>query len=59
MEVAESRPALEALTLDDPVVRGILEELGVSSAEELTPMLSEVAQRVVSAKVTARKPSEG
>ena len=56
VEVVESRPAVEALTLDDPVVRGVLDEMGVSSPEELSADLTAIVASVVSAKVVAVKP---
>lgn len=56
VEVAESRPALQALSLDDPMTRAVLDELGATSPEELSIDLGAVANSVVSAKVVARKP---
>ncbi|TNF78817.1 MAG: arsenite methyltransferase [Acidobacteria bacterium] len=56
VEVAESRPALEALSLDDPMTRAVLDELGAASPEELSFDLAAVAASVVSAKVVAVKP---
>ena len=56
VEVAESRPALQALSLDDPMTRAVLDELGAASPEELSIDLVAVANSVVSAKVVARKP---
>ena len=56
VEVAESRPALQALSLDDPMTRAVLDELGAASPEELSIDLVAVAASVVSAKVVARKP---
>ena len=57
VEVAESRPALQALSLDDPMTRAVLDELGAASPEELSIDLAAVAASVVSAKVVARKPA--
>jgi len=59
VEVAESRPALQALTLDDPMTRAVLDELGATSPEELSTELAAVANSVVSAKVVAHKPAAG
>ena len=56
VEVAESRPALKALSLDDPMTRAVLDELGATSPEEVSIDLTAVANSVVSAKVVARKP---
>jgi SAM-dependent methyltransferase len=57
VEVAESRPALQALSLDDPMTRAVLDELGAASPEELSIDLAAIAASVVSAKVVARKPA--
>jgi len=56
VEVAESRPALKALSLDDPMTRAVLDELGAASPEDLSIDLTAVAASVVSAKVVAHKP---
>jgi SAM-dependent methyltransferase len=56
VEVAESRSALQALSLDDPMTRAVLDELGATSPEELSIDLVAVANSVVSAKVVAHKP---
>jgi SAM-dependent methyltransferase len=56
VRVIESRPAVDALYEDDPVVQGVLEEAGADSVAGLSPALREMADRLVSAKVTALKP---
>jgi SAM-dependent methyltransferase len=56
VEVAESRPALQALSLDDPMTRAVLDEIGATTPEEVSIDLAAVANSVVSAKVVARKP---
>ena len=56
IEVAESRMAIESLPEDDPVVRGVLEGVGASCCGELSPEIQGLASRVLSAKITARKP---
>ena len=56
IEVTESRPAVESLPEDDPVVLSVLEGSGSCCLDELTSELRGVAGRVLSAKITARKP---
>ena len=46
----------KALSLDDPMTRAVLDELGATSPEELSIDLGAVANSVVSAKVVAHKP---
>ncbi len=57
IEVVESRPAVESLPEDDPVVRGVLAGVRASCCGEGSPSLDELARRVLSAKITAKKPS--
>lgn len=57
IEVVESRPAVDALPEDDPVVKGVLEEFEAASVAELSPILRNIAETVRSAKVTAIKPA--
>jgi len=57
VEVVESRPAVDALPEDDPVVKGVLEEFEAASVAELSPILRNIAETVRSAKVTAIKPA--
>lgn len=57
VEVVESRPAVDALPEDDPVVKGVLEKFEAASVAELTPILRNIAETVRSAKVTAIKPA--
>lgn len=57
IEVVESRPAVESLPEDDPVVRGVLAGVRASCCGESSPSLDELARRVLSAKITAKKPS--
>ena len=56
IEVAESRKAVESLPEDDPIVLSVLEGTGASSYEDLATEIRGVAGRVLSAKITARKP---
>jgi arsenite methyltransferase len=56
IEVAESRKAVESLPEDDPIVLSVLEGTGSSSYEDLATEIRGVAGRVLSAKITARKP---
>jgi SAM-dependent methyltransferase len=56
VQVVESRPAVESLPADDPVVRAVVEGSGASCCEELSPRLRELSSQVLSAKITARKP---
>jgi hypothetical protein len=56
IEVAESRKAVESLPEDDPIVLSVLEGTGASSYDDLTTEIRGVAGRVLSAKITARKP---
>ena len=54
--VAESRQAVESLSEDDPVVRSVLEGTGSCCVDELSAEIKGIAGRVLSAKITARKP---
>ena len=54
--VAESRQAVESLPEDDPVVLSVLEGTGSCCVDELSAEIKGVASRVLSAKITARKP---
>lgn len=56
IEVVESRPAVKSLSLDDPLVRGVLDEMGFESQADLPERLAGIANSIQSAKVTARKP---
>ncbi len=56
IEVAETRKAVESLPEDDPIVLSVLEGTGVSSYDDLALEIRGVAGRVLSAKITARKP---
>jgi len=56
IEVAETRKAVESLAEDDPIVLSVLEGTGASSHDDLSQEIREVAGRVLSAKITARKP---
>jgi hypothetical protein len=55
IEVVESRQAVESLPEDDAVVVSILEGTG-ASFDDLLSEVEGVAGRVLSAKITARKP---
>jgi len=57
VEVAASKPAVEALSGDDPLVRGVLDQMGAEKSGDLEADLAEIASRVVSAQIVARKPS--
>ena len=56
IEVVESRMAVESLPEDDPIVLSVLEGTGASSYNDLSSEILRVAGRVLSAKITARKP---
>ena len=56
IKVAETRKAVESLAEDDPIVLSVLEGTGASSYEDLATEIRGVAGRVLSAKITARKP---
>jgi len=56
IEVVESRKAVESLPEDDPIVLSVLEGTGASSYDDLAAEIRGVAGRVLSAKITARKP---
>ena len=56
VEVTESRQAVESLPEDDPIVLSVLEGTGASSYDDLSSEIRGVAGRVLSAKITARKP---
>ena len=56
IEVVESRKAVESLPEDDPVVLSVLEGTGAASYEDLATEIRGVAGRVLSAKITARRP---
>ena len=56
VEVVESRKAVESLPEDDPIVRSVLEGTGAASYDDLASEIRGVAGRVLSAKITARKP---
>lgn len=56
VSVVESRQAVDALPEDDPVVRSVLEGSGACSVEDLSAEIEAVAGRILSAKITARKP---
>ena len=56
IEVVESRKAVESLPEDDPIVRSVLEGTGAASYDDLASEIRGVAGRVLSAKITARKP---
>ena len=57
IEVAESRQAVESLPEDDPIVLSVLEGTGSCCADELSAEIKGIASRVLSAKITARKPT--
>jgi len=54
--VVESRPAVDALPENDPVVRSVLEGSGACCVDDLSEELKSIAGRVLSAKITAFKP---
>lgn len=56
IDLVEARQAVESLPQDDPIVRSVLEGTGASCLEELSSDIQTVAGRVLSAKITARKP---
>lgn len=56
VEVAESRQAVESLPEDDPIVLSVLEATGSCCLDELSTEIKGIANRVLSAKITARKP---
>jgi SAM-dependent methyltransferase len=54
--VAESQQAVESLPEDDPIVLSVLEGTGSCCVDELAAEIKGITGRVLSAKVTARKP---
>jgi ubiquinone/menaquinone biosynthesis C-methylase UbiE len=56
IQVAESQQAVESLPEDDPIVLAVLEGTGSCCTDELSTEIKGIASRVLSAKVTARKP---
>ena len=56
IEVAESRQAVESLPEDDPIVLSVLKGTGSCCLDELSAEIKGIASRVLSAKITARKP---
>jgi len=56
IQVAESQQAVESLPEDDPIVLSVLEGTGSCCLDELSAEIKGIAGRVLSAKVTARKP---
>ena len=58
IQVTESRPAAQALPVDDPVVQSVLEGSGACCVDDLPAMVKEAAANVLSAKITARKPAK-
>ena len=57
VEVEESRQAVESLPEDDPIVLSVLEGTDSCCLDELTAEIKGIANRVLSAKITARKPT--
>jgi SAM-dependent methyltransferase len=57
VEVVESRPAVDALSEDDAVVKSVLEDFDARNLDDLSPLMKNIAGIVRSAKVTARKPA--
>ena len=57
VEVVESRAAIASLPADDPVVRGVLEGAGACCCGGSSADIRDLANRVLSARITARKPS--
>lgn len=56
IQVVESQQAVESLPEDDPIVLSVLEGTGSCCLDELSEEIKGIAGRVLSAKVTARKP---
>ena len=56
VQVMESRQAVDSLAEDDPIVRSILEGSGSCCINDLSAGIQQVAGRVLSAKISARKP---
>lgn len=56
IEIVDSRAAVKSLSLDDPLVRGVLDEMGYDAEADLPEKLADIANSVQSAKVLARKP---
>lgn len=54
--VVESRQAVDALSEDDPVVQSVLDGIGEECTTDLSAEIKDVAGRILSAKITARKP---
>ena len=54
--VAESQQAVESLPEDDPIVLSVLEGTGSCCVDELSAEIKGIAGRVLSARITARKP---
>ena len=57
VRVVRDVPAMEVLALDDPVVEGVLDGIGVERAEDLGAELQQIAKGVRSARVVARRPT--
>lgn len=57
VKVVRDVPALQVLSLDDPLVAGVLDGLGAETVAELGDELQEIARGVRSARVVARRPS--
>lgn len=58
IEVVSSVPAVEALSAEDPVIQGLLADVGIGCLDDLEEHLKELAGRVRSVKVAARKPAD-
>jgi ubiquinone/menaquinone biosynthesis C-methylase UbiE len=56
IEVASTQQAVESLPEDDPIVLSVLEATGSCCVDELSAEIKGIAGRVLSAKITARKP---
>ena len=56
IHVTESRQAVESLPEDDPIVLAVLEGTGSCCLDGLSAEIKGIASRVLSAKITARKP---
>ena len=57
IDVEESRQAVESLPEDDPIVLSVLEGTDACCLDELSAEIKGIASRVLSAKITARKPA--
>jgi SAM-dependent methyltransferase len=56
VELAQSNRAVDSLAADDPIVRSVLEDAGSCCVDDRSAEIQAIAETVLSAKITARKP---